>query len=94
MELTLSTQEIDRLARRRAGAKLGFFVHAAVFLAVNLALGTAAFASGRTWAVYPAFGWSIGLLVHGAVVFVLAGDVFSRLVEREKQKLQARRDPW
>jgi hypothetical protein len=94
MELTLSTHEIDRLARRRAGAKLGFFVHAAVFLAVNLVLSTAAFASGRSWAIYPALGWSIGLLVHGVVVYVLAGDVFGRLVEREKQKLQARRDPW
>lgn len=94
MEATLSIREIDRLARRRAGAKLGFFIHAAVFLAVNLVLGTAAFASGKNWAVYPALGWSVGLLVHGAVVFVLSGGLFARLVESEKAKLEGRRDPW
>ncbi len=94
MELTLSTREIERVARRRAGAKLGFFIHAAVFAAVNLVLGTVAFASGRDWAVYPAFGWAVGLLVHGAVVFVLAGDLFTRLVDRERARLQTQRDPW
>ena len=65
-----------------------------MFIAVNLVLGTAAFASGRNWAVYPALGWAMGLLVHGAVVFVLTGDLFTRLVEHERQKLQAQRDPW
>ena len=94
MELTLSTRDIDRIARRRAGIKLGFFIHAAVFLAVNLVLATASYSSGRNWAIYPFMGWSIGLLAHGAVVFVLGGNLFTRLVESEKAKLQGRRDPW
>ena len=94
MDITLSPHEIDRIARRRAGAKLGFFVHAGIYLAVNLVLGMAAFASGRSWAVYPALGWAIGLLVHGAVVFVLTGDLYTRLVERERARLAARSDPW
>lgn len=94
MDTTLSTHDIDRLARRRAGAKLGFFIHATVFLAVNLVLGTAAVASGRNWAVYPALGWAVGLLIHGAVVFVLTGGLYMRLVQSERARLQARRDPW
>ena len=29
--------DLDRIARRRAGAKLGFYIHATVFVIVNLA---------------------------------------------------------
>ena len=39
MAKSMSTEEIDRLARRRAGAKLGWYVHATVYLLVNAALG-------------------------------------------------------
>ena len=31
-------KDLDRIARKRAGAKLGFYIHAAVFVAMNLAL--------------------------------------------------------
>ena len=33
---TMSPDEIDRLARKRAGAKLGWYVHAMVYVVVNL----------------------------------------------------------
>ena len=32
----LSAEDIEQLARKRAGAKLGWFFHAAVFVLVNL----------------------------------------------------------
>ena len=69
----LTQDPIERLARKRAGAKLGWYMHAGVYLLVNLLLITLSAASGRHWAVYPALGWGIGLAVHGAVVFLVAG---------------------
>ena len=34
----LSPEEIDALARKRAGAKLGWYTHAAVYVLVNVAM--------------------------------------------------------
>ena len=89
-------RSLDRLARRRAGAKMGWLVHALVYVAVNLFLFALAFGSGRNWAIYPALGWGIGLAAHGLVVFLASGGAgrYQRLVEHERSRLQVPRDPW
>lgn len=87
--------DLERTARRRAAMKMGWFVHAAVYLAVNLMLAGFAAASGRHWAVYPAMGWGLGLAIHGIVVFLLAGSgLHEQLVARERRRLQASQEPW
>ncbi len=94
----MSTQDrsLDRLARRRAGAKMGWIVHALVYVAVNLFLAALAFGSGRNWAIYPALGWGIGLAAHGLVVYFVGGGagLYQQLLDRERSRLQAQRDPW
>jgi len=86
---------IERTARRRAGMKMGWYIHASVYLIVNLLLAAIAFANGRMWAVYPALGWGVGLAIHGFVVFVLAGsNLQDRLVESERRKLREQQGPW
>jgi hypothetical protein len=73
MNTPLSNDDIDRLARRRAGAKLGWYIHAVVYLVVNLflfALSEHAWGE-RRWSVYPMLGWGLGLVLHGVAVFVL-----------------------
>ena len=67
---TLSPSEIELLARRRAGAKLGWLIHAAVFACVNALLITISVASGKPWAIFPLTGWGLGLTIHGAVVWL------------------------
>lgn len=88
--------DLDRLARRRAGAKMGWLVHALVYVAVNLFLVALAASSGRNWAIFPAMGWGLGLVVHGVVVYVVTGGagLYQQLVERERARLQVQRDPW
>lgn len=88
----LTPEEIDRLARKRAGAKLGWYIHAAFYVAVNLlllAISEVGFGT-RRWAPFPIFGWGIGLLLHGVSVFVLGGSggLRERMVEREREKLR------
>lgn len=82
---------IERLARRRASAKLGWYIHAGVYIAVNLLLAMLSAMSDRHWAVFPAFGWGIGLAIHGVVVFVLTGGggLHDRLVQQERERLAA-----
>ena len=88
--------DIERLARRRAGAKLGWYIHALVYVAVNLMLALLALSAGRHWAVFPAFGWGLGLAIHGVVVFFLTGGagLHERLVQQERNRLNLQRDPW
>ena len=93
---TLQNTDLDRIARRRAGAKLGWYIHACVYIAVNLGLAMLSAMSDRNWAIFPALGWGLGLAVHGAVVFFVTGGggVFASLVARERQQLAAQKDPW
>jgi hypothetical protein len=92
MPSPLSPEEIDHLARRRAGAKMGWYLHACVYVLVNLALfAMSDFGFGhRQWQRFPIFGWGIGLALHGVSVFMLGkGSAFrERLVDRERERLQ------
>lgn len=87
-----SHDTLQQQARRRAGMKLGWCIHASVYVLVNLGLMSLALSQGRHWAIYPALGWGLGLLIHGLVVWLTApaSPLFSRLVAREMQSLQRR----
>ena len=85
-------EEIDRLARKRAGAKLGWYTHAMVYVLVNgllLAFSTYGFGH-RPWSVFPALGWGLGLALHGVSVFVLGGGsaLRERLERKERERLE------
>ena len=84
--------DLERQARRRAGAKMGLYIHATVYVLVNLMLAALAFSAGRNWAVFPALGWGLGLAIHAAVVLLSTGGFFEQLVQRERAALQ--RDAW
>ena len=86
---TLIGSDLDRIARRRAGARMGWYVHALVFLAVNTVLMGLSIASGRHWAIYPALGWGLGLLMHGVGVWMVlgGGGLQARLVAQERERL-------
>lgn len=90
MTTPLSPEEIDRLARRRAGAKLGWYIHAAVYVVVNLGLIAMAVARGRNWAMFPLIGWGVGLTLHGISVFLVGkgSGLRERMVQREREKLR------
>jgi hypothetical protein len=72
MHPTLPSQPdpLERLARKRAGAKLGWYTHAGIYLLVNLFLAFVSSRSSHAWAIYPALGWGLGLLIHGAAVWL------------------------
>ncbi len=95
MPTRLNPEAIERLARRRAGAKLGWYVHALVFVLVNAALlGLSHHGFGsRPWSVYPLLGWGLGLALHGISVFALgAGSgVRERMVQKERERLERER---
>jgi hypothetical protein len=93
---TLSSHDIERLAHKRAGARMGLYVHLAVYLLVNLGLWTIALIHGHHGAAFPTLGWGLGLAIHAAVVLnaVPGADLYQQLVQRERARLQPQRDPW
>lgn len=95
MPTRLNPEALEKLARRRAGAKLGWYAHAAVFVLVNAALlGLSRYGFGsRPWSAYPLLGWGLGLALHGVSVFALgAGSgLRERLVQKERERLQRER---
>lgn len=89
-------EQLDRLARKRAGAKLGWYFHAAVYVIVNLfvfAMSQYAFGN-RSWSIFPLLGWGLGLALHGASVWLIGagGDVRERMVQKERERLQRHHD--
>ena len=96
MNKPLTAEEIDRMARRRAGAKLGWYAHAMVYLLVNLllfSLSEHGFGT-RAWSVKPLLGWGLGLALHGISVWFLGagGQVRERMVQKERERLQRQQD--
>ncbi len=92
-DTSMTPHQIDRIARKRAGAKLGWYIHATVYLLVNAVLFLIAnnFGAGhRSWSIFPALGWGLGLLLHGVAVFVLGNGsgLHERMVERERRKIR------
>ena len=92
----LQDNTLEQLARKRASAKMGWYIHATVFIIVNILLAGLAAMSERHWAVFPAFGWGLGLAIHGLVVFFVTGGagLHERLVQQERNRLNLQRDPW
>lgn len=92
----LSAEDIDRLARKRAGAKLGWFIHAAVFVIVNLVVfSLSQYGFGRRpWSLAPFLGWGLGLALHGVSVWLLGagGSLRERMVAKERERLQRAQD--
>jgi 2TM domain len=96
MTTPLSPEDIDRLARKRAGAKMGWYIHASVFVLVNLfifSMSTYAFGT-RAWSLAPLLGWGLGLALHGVSVWFLGtgGGLRERMVQREREHLQRQQD--
>ena len=92
----LSAEEIDRIASKRAGSKLGWFIHAAVFTCVNLvvfAMSKYGFGD-RSWSIIPFLGWGLGLALHGVSVWVLGAGrgLRERMVQKERARLQREQD--
>jgi hypothetical protein len=94
-----STSHLDdneRLARRLAGARLGWYVHAGVYVVMTAVMGMLSALSAKSWALIPAFAWGVGVAVHGLVVFLLTDGrgLYERLVQQERERLALHRDPW
>lgn len=87
-------QEAYEKAKKRVEAKIGFYIHLAVFVGVNLLLIVINLvtAPGHLWFRWPLMGWGIGLFLHGLGVFAsFKGDsIKKRMIEKEIETMRKR----
>jgi 2TM domain len=81
-----------RLARKRVEAKIGFYIHAGVFVAVNLLLVAINLTTSpnEIWFIYPLGGWGAGLLLHFFLAFsqISTSDWKKKMIDREMDRLK------
>ncbi len=85
---------LTKQARRRVARKMAWYLHALVFVLVNLGFYAFNLASGGTrWHQWPLWGWGLGLAIHGVVTFVsLYSDSWrDDMVAKEVERLRKRR---
>jgi hypothetical protein len=85
-------EDLKRIARRRASAKLGLFIHAGVYVAVNgfLAVVQLQTTPQVHWNLWPLAGWGLGLAIHATVVLLAASGLRERMERAELDKLESR----
>lgn len=73
-------------ARRRVQELKGFYLHAAIYLVVNIGLIFVYAFSGASgfWPIWPILGWGVGLLAHALATFRLVPSLFSKGWEERK----------
>lgn len=92
MPTPLTSEELDKLARKRAGAKLGWYIHLAIYLVVNtgLFLGSSLMLGHGRYSLGPVLGWGIGVVFHGIAVFMLGkgSSMRENMVARERERIE------
>ena len=66
----MNEQEKLAYARQRVDSMFGFYIHAAIYVAVIAILAAVNLFSGSQWWVqWPLLGWGAGLAAHALIVF-------------------------
>lgn len=90
-QLAASPEKL-RIAHRNVRMKMGFYIHAAVYLLVNAFLAAVNLSSGAEviWFKWPLLGWGLGLAIHGAVVWfgLGGGGIRDRMLRDELRRLK------
>jgi len=91
----MGEQDAYKKAKNRVEAKLGFYVHLAIYIAVNALLVSINMRTSPeySWFIWPLLGWGAGLFFHGMGVFVFSGESAykKKMIEKEMKKDASRR---
>jgi hypothetical protein len=83
------SEELDK-ATKVVNAKLGFYIHLAAFVSVNilLILINLAASPAHFWFQWPLMGWGLGLFLHALVIFGMTGgsSLRAQMIERELRR--------
>lgn len=88
----MEQSEAYQSAKKRVEAKMSFYTHLSVYVAIILLLAVINLFSspGTLWFHWPMMGWGIAVVLHGFVVFFLPARfaVSEKMIEKEMNKSQ------
>jgi bacteriorhodopsin len=86
----VENQEAYQKAKKRVEAKIGFYIHLAVYVGVNILLIIINLLTStqELWFKWPLIGWGIGVLFHalGVFAFTERSSIKERMIEKEMEK--------
>jgi len=86
----MTNQDLYANAKKKVEARISFFTHLGVYLAVItlLTILNLTVAGDYFWAMWPMIGWGSGVIIHGLLTFVFKPGTAmkDRLIEQEMQK--------
>lgn len=94
----MENQEAYERAKERVEAKLGFYIHLAVYVGVNILLIIINLISSPQylWFKWPLIGWGVAVFFHGMSVFVFTGERFKaakeRMIKEEMKKESSQKE--
>jgi len=90
--MDMENQKAYEKAKRRVEAKIGFYIHLAVYVGVNVLLIIINLSTSpqTLWFEWPLLGWGIGLFFHGMSIFVFSGrrlrEAKEKMIEKEMKR--------
>ncbi|HUU80152.1 MAG TPA: 2TM domain-containing protein [Acidobacteriota bacterium] len=86
----MENQEAYQKAKKRVEAKIGFYIHLAVYVGVNILLIIINLLTStqELWFKWPLIGWGIGVFFHalGVFAFTERSSIKERMIEKEMEK--------
>lgn len=84
--------ELEEVAKKRVQARMGFVVHASMYVVMNAGMFVIWFLTGQgyPWFMWPLLGWGIGVLAHAVTLVIGPGStVERRAIDKELRRLRA-----
>lgn len=87
----MNETELREAAAKRVDARIGFLIHAVIYVAVNAGMAISGLLSGQITQsfLWCAGAWTVALVIQGIAVFGDGAHLRSRAIEAELGRLRA-----
>jgi len=90
----MNNQEAYQRAKKRVTAKVRFYRHLTIYIAVSILLIiiNVSTSTEYLWFIWPLMGWGLAVLLHALRVFAFSGEsgVTERMIEKEMEREAAK----